>query len=120
MTKINSPIADEAKIQQKEVEALGSIHDDLLEGYYNRVNDIYDGYNPEDYDFRLMTEEDRNGLPENNWNDPRVDHLLEDYNWDSPKEFFAQINEDHPELVDLFLEQYKLWIEAIEADEEDE
>lgn len=120
MTKINSPIADEAKNIYKK-EALGSIHDDLYEGYYNRVNDIYDGYNPEDYGFRLMTEEDRDGLPENNWMDPLVEDLLDNYPWDSTSKFMTKINEEHPELFELFMDEIINWERVRkEMDEEDE
>jgi hypothetical protein len=68
-----------------------------------------------------MTEEDRDGLPENNWIDPLVEDLLDNYPWDSTSKFMTKINEEHPELFELFMDEIINW-ERIrkEMDEEDE
>ena len=102
MTKINSPIADEAKNLTKggkdySQEAWDNIHDDLMQGYYNRKYDSIrypEPYNPEDYGFRIQPEigfgvpveeqlsrEDWEAAMKD-WKDPLVEDLLNNYDWD--------------------------------------
>lgn len=123
MTKINSPIADEAKNLIKGgrnyIEyAWDNIHDDLLEGYYNRVNELYDGYNPEEYGFKLMTEEDRNHLKEIQWKDPMVEDLLNNYDWKDHIKFMNKLKTEYPKAYHLLNREFLSWVKN--WDEEDE
>lgn len=112
-------IADVAQIiYEKEVEygkkiiqeAWDSVHDDLLEGYYNRksgeenVNGSPlrdEGYNPEDYGFKLQPNK-----IDKEWRDPLVEDLLNNYDWNDNNNFIDKLWEEQPQLGRLINEEF--------------
>lgn len=127
MTKINSPIADEAKNLTKggkdySQEAWDNIHDDLMQGYYNRKYDSIrypEPYNPEDYGFRIQPEE---SPLDPNWKDPLVEDLLNNYDWDKNHvKSMMQIKTKYPKVYKLLEEEFRHWVKILkEMEEEDE
>lgn len=103
-------------------EAWNGIHDDLLEGYYNRKNGLYKRYNPKKYGFKLMKEKDRTRLKEINWKDPIVEDLLNNYDWHGNRvKMMMQVKTKYPKIAKLLTEEFWYWVKIVkEMDEEDE